>query len=133
WLLITPLMALWAAPASADCALPTEGEGFRSFSKPTIRLEASRLERDGLILYGTVANPSYDKDGKGRTDFLVTSVLREGKVKAPAKLVLASYVPVEDPKKPPHYLVFCGPDKDGLDPYRGVRLKGGPRSLEYGK
>jgi hypothetical protein len=135
WMLVGPVLALCATSVSADCAPWEFGDGFHPVvgAQPTIRLEAARLPRDGAILYGTIANPTRDEDGRGRTDFLVTKVLREGQGKAPTKLVLSAYLPVEDSKKPPHYLMFCDRDEGQLAAYRGIRLTGGARSVEYVK
>jgi hypothetical protein len=128
--LVGLLAAIAASPAAA-CSL-CEGRGF--LATPTLRQEAGQPVAV-VILHGTIANPTFDNEGRGgRTDFVVKTVLRESKsLKAPAKLVLSRYLPVDDPKNPPHYLLFCDVDGKRLDPYRGVPLTGGLKSLEYVK
>lgn len=117
-------------PAAA-CSL-CEGSGLAT--SLTLRQEAA-LSMARVVLHGTIANPTFDQEGKGgRTDFLVKAAFREDKeVKTPEKLVLSRYLPVEDAKKPPHYLLFCDVDGKRLDPYRGVPLRGGQKSADYVK
>lgn len=110
------------------------GEGLhKHVGSRSIRQEAAELPRGGAILYGRVTIPTSDKDGTERADFLTETVLREGKVKVPAKLVLPHFLAVEDPKSPPRYLVFCECDEKKIDPYRGMPLTGGAKSLAYVK
>ncbi len=45
---------------------------------------------------------------------------------------LGRYLPISDPKNPPHFLVFCDLNNDKIDPYRGVPI-GGAESLDYVK
>src|SRR5215211_7969266 len=101
---------------------------------PTFRQEAA-LSSARLILHGTIANPSLGDDGRGgRTDFHVKTALREDRaVKTPEQLVLSRYLPIDDPKSPPHYLLFCDVEGKKIDPYRGVPLKGGVKTVEYVK
>jgi hypothetical protein len=97
----------------------------------TLREEAA-LPLARVILHGTIANPRTSTDGKGRTDFTVLTVLRSAAgFKAPRGLVLPRYLPVDDPKRPPHYLLYCDAEGSKLDPYRGVPLVGGVRSVAY--
>src|SRR5262245_34785299 len=133
---IFSLLGLLAAIAFATAPAPAcslcEGSGLSS--SLTLRQEAA-LSTSRIILHGTIANPSFDNEGKGgKTDFVVKTALREDKaVKTPAKLVLSRYLPVDDPKNPPHYLLFCDVDGKRIDPYRGVPLRGGQRSADYVK
>ena len=100
---------------------------------PTFRQEAA-LPSARVILHGTISNPRASNDGKGRTDLTVTTVLRcAPTLKAPRGLVLPRFLPVDDPKKPPHYLVFCDLEGSRVDPYRGVPLKGGASTVAYVK
>jgi hypothetical protein len=86
---------------------------------PTFRLDAAQPSAR-MILYGPIRNNGTD------TELAVEQVLRTDPALGGAKtLDLKRYVPVNDPKNPPHYLVFCDVDpKGGLDPYRGVPLTG---------
>jgi hypothetical protein len=98
---------------------------------PTFRQEAaSRSAR--VILHGTVSNPRLKGDGfTGETDFEVKTILRANEaLKNKKNLTLPRYLPVENAEKPPHYLLFCDEDKKGLDPYRGVPVRG-PRTIDY--
>lgn len=125
-------MALLASVAPVPACSLCEGQGF--VQSPTFRQEAA-LPTARLILHGTVANPMLSNDGKGgKTDFTIKTILREDKaVKAPAKLILDRYLPVDDAKSPPHYLLFCDVDGKKVDPYRGVPLKGGTKTVDYVK
>lgn len=134
--LLTCVLVTCTTPLFASPILEPEiGEGLHKFSsnRATIRQEAARLPADGLVLAGTLSNARETKDGEGRTDFTVTAVLRQGKIKAPAKLVLGRSLPIEDAKKPPLYLVFCDRPEGKFDPFRGFELKGGAKSIEYVK
>ncbi len=118
---------LLAQAAVSACSLC--GEGFRD--KPTFRQEAAKRGAR-LILHGTISDPTLDGD-KGRTDFTIKGVIRDdAAIKGKTKLVLPRYLPVEDKKNPPQYLLFCDVDKGGVDPYRGVPIRG-PRTVEYFK
>jgi hypothetical protein len=95
---------------------------------PTFRLDAAQPSAR-MILYGPIQN------GAGTTtDLTVEEVLRSNAALGDRKTVaLGKYLPVNDPKDPPHYLVFCDVDKSGKpDPYRGVLLRG-PDALDYVK
>jgi hypothetical protein len=90
----------------------------------TFRQEAA-LMTARVILHGTIANPRLGADGtRGQTDFLIKTVLRsDPAIKGKKTLVLPRYLPF-DKGETPHYLLFCDIDKDKIDPYRGVRIKG---------
>ncbi len=123
------LLVICPAPTPA-CSLC---DGSLLTASPTFRQE-SALPSARVILHGTASNPRTSLDGKGRTDLVVKTVLRgEGAFKQVRSLVLPRYLPVDDPKAPPHYLIFCDIDGKKLDPYRGVPLKGGLRTVEYVK
>jgi hypothetical protein len=95
---------------------------------PTFRLDAAQASAR-LILYGPIQN------GAGTTtDLSVEDVLRTDPALGGRKTVaLGKFIPVNDPKDPPRYLVFCDVDNAGkLDPYRGVLLRT-PDALGYVK
>lgn len=98
---------------------------------PTFRQEAA-MKNARAILHGTVSNPRLKGDGlKGETDFEVKTILRShDAVKGRKTLVLPRYLPVPDREKPPQYLLFCDEEKGGIDPYRGVPVRG-PRTVDY--
>ncbi|MFQ3651777.1 MAG: hypothetical protein SNJ75_15745, partial [Gemmataceae bacterium] len=98
---------------------------------PTFRQEAaSRNAR--VIVHGTISNPRLKGDGRtGETDFEVKTILRaHDAIKGKKTFTLPRYLPVENKDKPPQYLLFCDEDKTGLDPYRGVPVRG-PRTVDY--
>jgi hypothetical protein len=70
-----------------------------------------------------------DIAGAGTTEFHVLEVLGVDpslpKVHQKRKgdmLLLPNYLPFEDSKKPPHYILFCTLEGERLDPYRGFPL-----------
>jgi len=68
---------------------------------------------------------------KGESDFEVKTILRSHHaIKDKKSLVLPRYIPITDRDKPPQYLLFCDEDKAGVEPYRGVPVRG-PRTVEY--
>jgi hypothetical protein len=126
---VLALLILCPAPTPA-CSLCNLGGGQVPL---TLRQEAA-LPSARVILHGTIANPRTSTDGKGRTDLLIKTPLRnEAAFKSVKTLVLPRYLPIDNPKDPPHYLLFCDVDRGQLDPYRGVPLKGGVRTVEYVK
>ena len=93
---------------------------------PTLRQEAAQPSAR-LILYGTLENPRSSTS----TALAVETVLRaDPAIGGKKELDLGRYLPVSDPKNPPHFLVFCDVNNDKIDPYRGVPLAG-PEGLDY--
>jgi hypothetical protein len=132
--LTAAILTLCAPGAPADCALfPGVGEGLNKPWTTTIRQKAAGLTSDGAILYGRIAHPRREKEEEERTDFLVEAVQRQGKVKPPAKLVLSRCLEIEDAKNPPRYLLFCDREEGKFDPFSGIRLSGGAKSVDYVK
>ncbi|HEY7422976.1 MAG TPA: hypothetical protein VH682_01825, partial [Gemmataceae bacterium] len=118
------LVALSSARACSLC-----GASLRQ--APTFRQEAA-LETARVIIIGTAENPR-GNGITGTTDLRITDVLRsdpalEGKKVIPVK----RFLPIDDPKNPPRYLVFCDIFKDEFDPFRGVPLKSAD-SVEYAR
>src|SRR5262245_22376829 len=125
---VIAISVLLIGPTAWACSL-CDG---RMQNSPTFRQEA-RLDSARLILHGTVSNPRLTAAGKGASDFQIRSALRTNKaIKGAKKLTLPRYLPVSDPKKPPHYLLFCDLDGKKVDPYRGVPIVG-ERTVEYVK
>ncbi len=124
------LASLTLCPVPAPACSICQGGGFTS---PTFRQEAA-LPSARVILHGVASNPRTTADGKGQTDLAVKDVLRSNPAfKEVKSLVLPRYLPIDDGKSAPHYLVFCDVDGKKLDPYRGVPLKGGAATVEYVK
>jgi hypothetical protein len=94
---------------------------------PTFRLDAAQPSAR-MILYGPIQNNG------AASELAVEAVLRTDPALGERKAVaLNKFLPINDPKNPPHYLVFCDVDaKNQLDPYRGVPLRG-KASLDYVK
>src|SRR5438105_498264 len=81
---------------------------------PTFRQEAAQASAR-LILYGTLANPQLKAGGNGATDLIIQAILRDDPfLKNKEKLELPRYLPVNDPKNPPRFLVFCDVFMDKL-------------------
>ena len=118
-LLIAPALALLASvpcPAQA-CSLC----GGLLQQAPTLRQEAAQ-DSARLILFGTIQNPR----GATTTQLTVEAVLKGDKDPAVAgkkEVDLKRYLPVSDPKDPPHFLIFCDVNNGKLDPYRGVPIR----------
>jgi hypothetical protein len=126
--LLLACLALATAQAAFACSLC--GEGFRS--SPTFRQEAAKRGAK-VILHGTIASSRLIGDKGGESDFDIKGVLRhDDAIKGKARLTLPRYLPVEDRESPPQYLLFCDVGKEGIDPYRGVPVRG-PRTVEYFK
>jgi hypothetical protein len=88
-----------------------------------------------VILYGTLHSPRFNPTGKekngipagderdGVTDLQVEGVLKSHPALPQGKVTsLGRYIPVQDPKKPPRYLLFCEFCQGRLVPYRGILL-----------
>lgn len=92
----------------------------------TLRQE---MEQAQLVLYGTIANPRFAKNGApgaGTTDFNVLGEIKPhpqlGKQK---RIELPRYLPVIDPKNPPQLVVFCKFDQGKLNAYHGRGVRSG--------
>ncbi len=108
-------LASLAAPVSA-CSLC----GGLLGQAPTLRQEAAQPSAR-MILFGTLDNPRVSTT----TNLAVETVLRSDPIFSVKKeLDLGRYLPISDPKNPPHFLVFCDVNNDKIDPYRGVLLAG---------
>ncbi len=121
------LLLLGQFPATA-CSLC--GAGYQQ--TPTFREEAGQPFCK-LILYGRFLESELRPDGTGSGKYEVLNVLRSDDVLAGRKeLVLPRYVPVQDRKNPPHFLLFCDVFQKKIDPYRGIPIKSGD-VVEYMK
>jgi hypothetical protein len=107
---------------------------------PTFRQEAS-APCAKLILHGVLENARLKDSpaGAGTTDLRILEVLKSDAAALPSLrkkpgdvVVLQVYVPIEDPKDPPHYLLFCDVTVKGIDVYRSVLL-GSARAAGYAK
>jgi hypothetical protein len=87
------------------------------------------LEAARLVLYGTVANPQFNKKpgsppGSGSTEFYLLHVVRnDPALGSRSKLEIPRYLPVLDPKNPPKYLVFCSVKDGEINPYHGRQVE----------
>jgi hypothetical protein len=116
--LIGALLLGWASPVGA-CSLC----GGNLKQTPTLREEAGRPEAQ-LIFAGTAVESKTEPGGLGKTTFRVDEVLRPHPILGKKKtIVVPRYIPIADPKKPPHYLLICDVFNNRLDPYRGVAMK----------
>lgn len=96
-------------------------------SQPTMRLEANQPYAK-LVVYGRIIDSSLDSRiiGKGTSKFKIDALLKKAdglpqqyQVKEGDTLTLPRYIPIQDSKNPPQYLVFCDIDENVLDVYRG--------------
>jgi hypothetical protein len=131
---VCPLLLLLAAhPVAAQQKPPTlEDLGFgaggiwfagvRTPPRPSLRGD---LADAAIVLTGTLSNPRLPSGNvtNAVTDFRVDGVVKtHPALKGKPVLTLPHYIPVEDPKKPPRYLIFFDIHKGAIDPYRGIPL-----------
>ena len=125
WIIVLLMVAV-SAPAEA-CSLC----GASLLQAPTLRQEAA-LETARVIIIGTAQNAQLNGT-TGTTDLRINEVLRSDPALEGKKVIpIERYLPIDDPKKPPRYLVFCDVFKGKFDPFRGVPLKSA-ESLEYAR
>ncbi|MFM7150950.1 MAG: hypothetical protein ACKO23_14005 [Gemmataceae bacterium] len=129
WLLVAMLVvaSIPVGPANG-CSLCDS----KAFSSPTLRQEAAYPSAK-IMLLGEITNSRTTGGTAGETDFLIKKVLRKHPlIRDKSKLVLPRYLPINDPKHPPQYLLFCDVDGEKLDPYRGILLvqKDSPEYVE---
>jgi hypothetical protein len=85
---------------------------------PTLREEAAGPTAR-LILYGTLHDPQVSA-----TRLKILRVLRDDPFRAGAtEITIPRFLPVSDPKNPPHYLVFCDVFENKLDVFRGIQIR----------
>src|SRR5437870_488293 len=104
-------------------ALPCSLCGGDIKQRLTLRQEA-QSDNAKLILYGTPSNPRLTSAGGGATDLKIEAVVRPHAALGDRKVVeIPRYLPANDPKDPPKYLIFCDVFNGKLDMYRGVPVK----------
>jgi hypothetical protein len=87
------------------------------------------LERAKLVVYGrAVSSELFSHEGatpgSGRTELQIDRVLKNDPLLGNNKgLILGRWLPVQDRKNPPRYLVFCSADKGQLDAYLGREVR----------
>ena len=121
WLLVVPVVGiLLAVPRpAASCSLCMG----KLQMTPTFRQEAGQPHAR-MVLVGTLQNPRLIQGATGTTELLISSVLRSEPVLGQRKTIdIPRYIPVNDPRNPPRFLVFCDVFMNKIDPYRGVPLK----------
>jgi hypothetical protein len=91
---------------------------------PTLRQELADAR---VVLYGVLTNPRLQGNadsGEGTTDLHVHTVLKGGPgFKRGMVFELPRYVPVEDSRNPPAFLIFFDLFKGKADPYRAIPVK----------
>jgi hypothetical protein len=101
------------------------------FNENTANLRTLRDEAAGskIIMFGTLANARKGPD-QGSTDLVITRTIKTDPVLKGRKTVrIPRYIPIQDPKNPPSYLVFADVVDGKPDIYKGIP---GKRSLvEY--
>jgi hypothetical protein len=123
WISLGIALAILAVPFSSKaCSLCDSSLRARN----TLREE---LDQAKIVLYGTVANPVFNKrpgapPGSGTTDFHVERVVLDDPILAGAKNIeVPKYLPVPDPASPPKFILFCSVKNGQLDPYHGRFVK----------
>lgn len=125
WIIVLLMLAV-SAPVEA-CSLC--GASLRQ--APTLRQEAA-LETARVIIIGTAQNAQLNGT-TGTTDLRINEVLRSDPALEGKKVIpVERYLPIDDPKNPPRYLVFCDIFKGKFDPFRGIPLKS-TESVEYAR
>jgi hypothetical protein len=115
--MVLVFLSAWPVPAPA-CSLCASLQ-----QQLTFRQEAAQPGAR-IIVFGSMSNPRLDDGKSGLTDFTVESVLRSHPfLKEKKVLQIPQYIPVTDPKDPPHFLLFCDVFNEKLDPYRGIPVK----------
>ena len=123
------MLGVWLFPGQVEACSLCESV----IKKETLRQE---FERAKIVLYGFASNPQFNNQpgavaGSGTTDFHIEKVLKTDPFLGKERVLqLARYLPVADPKNPPHYLIFCDVFMNKLDPYHG-RAIASPKILDY--
>ena len=121
-----PALAVWLlclAGSAAACSLCGT-----SISKATL---AEEMDLAAVVVYGPISNPQLGQMGTGTVDLHVDNVVKDdGGLGALRELTLDRYVPVQDPKQPPKYLVFLDKARGKFIPSTGFATKT-PAVLEY--
>ncbi len=120
-----------ASLALGFCALLCYRATACSLCTSPIRKETlgQELERADLIFFGYATNPRLSAlpgalPGSGSTDFHIEKVIKRLDALGEASVLsLDRYLPVLDPKDPPHFLMFCNVVKGKIDPYLGKQIK----------
>src|SRR5262249_60577162 len=106
-------LALVATSLAAPCPVPACSLCGSVQNQQTFRQD---MEQAKLVLYGTASNPRFGAEpgappGTGVTDFHVTRVLkpdpRDPVIAGKKVIQLPRYLPMEDPKEPPHLVLIC--------------------------
>jgi hypothetical protein len=84
---------------------------------PTLRQGATQSE---LVLYGTLNDPRHDAGGDSTTLAIETVLKAHPALEGRKTLRLPRHIPIEDPRHPPHCLVFCDVYRGQIDPFRMV-------------
>jgi hypothetical protein len=114
-LLVAVLVVPSPAPACSLC-----GAG-NFFQMKTLREDAGQAK---LLLYGTLANPRLTAGGMGLTDLRIEKKLKtHDALGDKTSIEIPRYLPFNDPKDPPRFLVFCDVFEGKLDAWRGVPVK----------
>jgi hypothetical protein len=131
WLWIAAAVALAGMLGGQSPALACVLCGGAAQNRQTLRQD---LQQAKLVVCGSIANPRFlaqGPPGSGVTDLHVTRVLKDQPaLVAPKVIEVPRYIPVPDPRQPPHFVVFCDLVNGKLDPSRG-RLLTSPALLDY--
>jgi hypothetical protein len=116
-LLLVALLTLTHGLAPA-CSLCPSGAQMTS----TFREEAAQPNAR-MILYGQCTESTARADGSGTAKFEIFNVLRPDPILGDSKeITIPRYVPIQDRKNPPRFLLFCDVFQKKIDAYRGIPI-----------
>jgi hypothetical protein len=122
WVVALALAAPGVAAAGTLCCGPNP------LTAATLRQDADSAR---FIVYGYLSNPRLDPSGGGSVTLHIERVLKNDPFLANRQAVeLPRYVPVQNPKQPPRFVVFCELVNGKIDPYRGTPAKS-PQLVDY--
>jgi hypothetical protein len=112
----TTVFALLALVMGLSNTPPARARGFGPFGPPnSFRMYA---EQSDFVVYGYLENarkPADTNRWNGATDLVICKVVKNAPfIHGKKKITMRQYIPIDDPKCPPCYLVFCYVDKGVL-------------------
>jgi hypothetical protein len=114
WIALVIFLLPCPAPACILC-------GTNPQTSPSFRQDAAQAK---VILYGAIVKADLKEGGAGVSQMQVLRVLKSDPSFGDKKAVeIARFIPVQNPKAPPRFIVFCDLKGNGVDPYRGVPVK----------
>jgi hypothetical protein len=115
---LAALVWVWAATPAGACPFCVE-------RGPTM---IGDYQRASMVLFGKFTKPRFAANGEGISDFAIEAALKKDAILGDKKsLTLPCYVSETRSK----FLLFCNVYKGGVDPYRGVAVRGDGDIVKY--